>query len=143
MMMKNVFKWMIVLCSALFAVQAPVSGSPRSPLRQAQGRPNIIFFLADDLAYQDVLNAMFAEMQNRWDEDDLDQRIRASQRKRIFVQDAMKHGRFPSWDFAPHYDPAKVYVRGGTDPSTTATKQRGRFPYVPVTKPQYPRQTKK
>ena len=99
--------------------------------------------LADDPAYQDVLNAMFAEMQNRWDEDDLDQRIRASQRKRIFVQDAMKHGRFPSWDFGPHYDPAKVYVRGGNDPSTTATKQRGRFPYVPVTKPQYPRQTKK
>jgi len=28
--------------------------------------------------------------------DDLDQSIRASQRKRIFVQDAMKHGRFPS-----------------------------------------------
>jgi len=89
------------------------------------------------------LSVMFAEMQERWDENDLDQRIRASQRKRIFVQDAMKHGRFPSWDFGPHYDPAKVYVRGGTDPSTTATKQRGRYPYVPVTPPQHPRHTKK
>ncbi|MDA8747621.1 hypothetical protein N9M66_05365 [Litoreibacter sp.] len=99
--------------------------------------------LADDPAYSDRLNAMFAEMQERWDEDDLDQRIRASQRKRLFVHDAMKHGRFPSWDFGPNYDPSKVYVRGGNDPSTTATKQRGRYPYVPVTPPQYPRQSKK
>jgi choline-sulfatase len=99
--------------------------------------------LADDPAYQDDLEAMFAQMMQRWDEDELDERIRASQRKRIFVQDAMKHGRFPSWDFGPDYDPSKVYVRGGNDPSTTATKQRGRFPYVAVTPPQYPRHTKK
>ena len=46
MMMKNVFKWMIVLCCAVFAAQASVSGAPRSP--------NIIFFLADDLGWSDV-----------------------------------------------------------------------------------------
>ena len=51
----------------------------------------------------------------------------------------MKCGEFPVWDYGPPYDPGKVYVRGGTDPSTTATKQRGRFPYVPKTPPQYPR----
>jgi choline-sulfatase len=99
--------------------------------------------LANNPDYQFEMDKMFAEMQVRWDEDDLDQRIRASQRKRIFVQSAMKQGRFPSWDYAPHYDPAKVYVRGGNDPSTTATKQRGRFPYVAVTPPQNPRHTKK
>jgi choline-sulfatase len=55
----------------------------------------------------------------------------------------MKQRRFPSWDFGPHYDPAKVYVRGGNDPSNTATKQRGRYPYVPVTPPQHPRHAKK
>lgn len=99
--------------------------------------------LASDPNYQDVMDAMFAEMQERWDENDLDARIRASQRKRIFIQDAMKHGRFPSWDYGPDYDPSKVYVRGGIDPSTTATKQRGRYPYVPVTPPQFPRHGKK
>ena len=98
--------------------------------------------LANEPDYQSQMQKMFAEMQLRWNEDDLDQRIRGSQRKRIFVQDAMKHGRFPSWDYAPHYDPAKVYVRGGNDPSTTATKQRGRFPYVAVTPPQHPRHKK-
>lgn len=95
--------------------------------------------LADHPDYRTALDAMRAEMQEVWDEDDLDRRIRASQRKRLFVQDAMKHGRFPYWDFGPAYDPSKVYVRGGSDPSTTATKQRGRFPYVPVTPPQHPR----
>ena len=99
--------------------------------------------LANDPANQFEMHEMFSEMQDRWDEDNLDKRIRASQRKRIFVQNAMKHGLFPSWDFGPHYDPAKVYVRGGNDPSTTATKQRGRFPYVPVTPPQQPRHSKK
>jgi choline-sulfatase len=99
--------------------------------------------LAGDPAYRDAMDAMFAAMQDRWDEDDLDESIRASQRKRLFVHDAMQHGRFPSWDFGPRYDPAKVYVRGGTDPDTTATKQRGRFPYVPVTPPQHPRHVKK
>lgn len=43
-MMKNVFKWMIVLCCAVFAAQASVSGAARSP--------NIIFFLVDDLGEQ-------------------------------------------------------------------------------------------
>ena len=95
--------------------------------------------LANDPAHAALLEDMWAEMQARWDEDDLDRRIRASQKKRLFVQSAMKHGRFPYWDYGPPYDPAKVYVRGGTDPSTTATKQRGRFPYVPVTPPQHPR----
>ena len=99
--------------------------------------------LAADPAHGAVLADLMAEMRARWDEDDLDRRIRVSQKKRLFVQKAMKHGRFPSWDFGPHYDPSKVYVRGGSDPSTTATKQRGRFPYVPVTPPQHPRSAKK
>jgi choline-sulfatase len=99
--------------------------------------------LANDPDYESRMEEMFTEMQLRWDEHDLDRRIRVSQRKRIFVQGAMKYGRFPSWDYAPHYDPSKVYVRGGNDPSTTATKQRGRFPYVAVTPPQYLRHKNK
>ena len=99
--------------------------------------------LAEAPEHQDQINRMFTAMMERWDEEALEVRIRASQKKRMFVHDAMKHGRFPTWDFGPEYDPGKVYVRGGTEPSTTATKQRGRFPYVPVTSPQFPRGAKK
>jgi choline-sulfatase len=99
--------------------------------------------LAEAPEHQDQINRMFTAMMERWDEEALEVRIRTSQKKRMFVHDAMKHGRFPTWDFGPEYDPGKVYVRGGTEPSTTATKQRGRFPYVPVTPPQFPRGAKK
>lgn len=99
--------------------------------------------LAEAPEHQEQINRMFAAMMERWDEAGLEERIRNSQKKRLFVHNAMKHGRFPSWDFGPDYDPGKVYVRGGTDPSTTATKQRGRFPYVPATAPQFPRDAKK
>ena len=47
MTMKNMYKWMIVLCSAVFAAQTAMSvGKTR--------KPNIIFFLVDDLGWPDV-----------------------------------------------------------------------------------------
>ena len=109
--------------------------------------PDMLFDLADDpleltnLAESDpsTLARLLALVHARWDEAGLEARIRASQRKRLMVQEAMKCGAFPYWDYAPPYDASKVYVRGGSDPSTTATKQRGRFPYVPRTPPQHPR----
>lgn len=61
--------------------------------------------LAGDPGYGEVLEKMTAVMAARWDAEDLETRIRASQRKRIFVQEAMKCGRYPSWDYGPPYDP--------------------------------------
>ena len=95
--------------------------------------------LADASEHRDQIQNMLTAIHARWNEKDLEERIRISQKKRLFVHEAMKHGRFPTWDYGPDYDPGKVYVRGGTDPNTTATKQRGRFPYVPTTPPQFPR----
>lgn len=119
------------------------SRTARNMLFDLEDDPLELANLMDDPAYQDDLSQMLAEMQALRSEDDLEQRIRASQRKRLFVHGAMKYGRFPSWGFGPHYDPSKVYVRGGNDHCTTATKQRGRFPYVPVAPAQNPRHAKK
>ena len=111
--------------------------------------PDMLFDIGDDpLELNDLAKSgghdgeverLLGAIHDRWDEDELDDRIRASQRKRLFVQEAMKCGAFPYWDYGPPYDPSKVYVRGGSDPSTTATKQRARFPFVPKTAPQHPR----
>ena len=58
---------------------------------------------------------------------------------RLFVQEAMKQGVFPSWDYTPPFDASLAYVRGAIDPNTTATKARKRLPFVSTTSPDTPR----
>ena len=101
--------------------------------------PNEQVNLAADPEYATTLAEMRAHIGNRWDEPDLKQRVINSQRNRLFVQDAMKQGIFPSWDYTPPFDASRAYVRGAIDPNTTATKARRRFPFVPTTSPQKPR----
>lgn len=112
-------------------------------LFDVEGDPLELHNLASDPDCAPVADSIFAAIRQRWDEDDLEERVRISQSKRLFVQEAMKFGRFPSWDYAPPFDASRAYVRGGVDPSTTATKQRGRLPFVPVTPPQHPPQPRK
>jgi len=95
--------------------------------------------LADDSDHSAIAGSICKAIMERWNEAELEDRVLASQRKRLLVQDSMKCGRFPSWDFAPPYDASRAYVRGGLDPNTTATKQRARFPYVPATPVQHSR----
>lgn len=101
--------------------------------------PNEQTNLASDPAYFSTLAKMRAHIARRWDEPDLGKRVRASQKKRLFVQEAMKQGVFPSWDYTPPFDASRAYVRGAVDPNTTATKARKRFPFVPTTPSQTPR----
>jgi choline-sulfatase len=80
---------------------------------------------ADDTSWAEAVAATVAE---RWDAAALDLAIRASQRRRLFVQEAMKHGRFPSWDYGPPRDTARQYVRGGVDPG----RRRSPLSGVPI-----------
>ena len=98
--------------------------------------------LAGEPAYADTIMAMRDRVAGHWDEAALGQRVLASQKARLFVQEAMKNGEFPSWDYSPPFDAGRAYVRGAVDPSTTATKARKRFPFVPTTPPQNPRPPK-
>ena len=98
--------------------------------------------LAGEPAYADTITTMRESVAVRWDEAALGQRVLASQKARLFVQEAMKNGEFPSWDYSPPFDAGRAYVRGAVDPSTTATKARKRFPFVPTTPPQNPRPPK-
>lgn len=83
-----------------------------------------------------------ASVEARWDEPALAERVRQSQRKRIFIQQALAgSGSFPDWDYAPPFDASRAYVRGAVDPDSVATKARRRFPYVQPAVPQSPRQS--
>jgi choline-sulfatase len=74
-----------------------------------------------------------------WDYDALEQRILASQRRRLFAQEALLHGRWTPWDYQPPVDESRRYVRGAVDPNTTATKAKKRFPFVAERAPDHPR----
>jgi choline-sulfatase len=74
-----------------------------------------------------------------WDYDALEQRILASQRRRLFAQEALLHGRWTPWDYQPPVDESRRYVRGAVDPNTTTTKAKKRFPFVAERAPDHPR----
>ena len=97
--------------------------------------PNEQKNLAPDSDYSDVLTKMREHIEKRWNKSELTERVTLSQKNRLFVQDAMKKGVFPSWDYTPPFDASLSYVRGAVDPNTTATKARKRFPFMPTTSP--------
>ena len=83
--------------------------------------------------------AMHKEVMARWDYDRIEKEIAQSQRRRLFVQDALLKGRWTSWDYQPTTDAGRQYVRGAVDPNTTATKSKMRLPFVEEVKPHNPR----
>ena len=101
--------------------------------------PSELNNLALQAAYSDILLRMRKHVDKQWNKSELTANVFASQQKRLFVQEAMKNGTFPSWDYTPLFDASRSYVRGAIDPNTTATKARKRFPFVPTTKPEKPR----
>lgn len=95
--------------------------------------------VAEDAAYADVAKQMKAEIDRRWDYPRLERDILASQRRRLFVQEALLKGEWTGWDHQPKFDATRAYVRGAVDPNTTATKARRRWPFVAEVPPHHPR----
>ena len=87
--------------------------------------PDLLYDLeADPLELTDVSGS--AEEGGRWhgcrralarrlDLDDIDARVRASQRERFLVSRALRQGRPTPWDHDPPYDAAARYIRNRED----------------------------
>jgi choline-sulfatase len=56
-----------------------------------------------------------AELESRLDLDDIDGRVRTSQRERFLVSRALRQGRPTPWDHDPPYDAAGRYIRNRED----------------------------
>jgi choline-sulfatase len=67
--------------------------------------------LAADPAQAGVVAALRAEVARRWRLDEIDAQVRASQRRRRVVADALAKGEATAWDFQPFRDASKSYVR--------------------------------
>jgi choline-sulfatase len=89
--------------------------------------------------YAAIESALKAEVFKRWNYDQLESEVVASQRRRLFAQQALLEGKVTSWDYQPQVDASRQYVRGALDPNTTETKSKKRYPFVAAVKPDHPR----
>ena len=62
-----------------------------------------------------IMQAVRAEVARRWDLPALHAAVIASQQRRHWVYDALRTGRYTSWDFQPIRDAGRQYVRNDQD----------------------------
>lgn len=84
-----------------------------------------------DIGVQEVLNAFTKEAHARWDFDRIHADVLKSQRTRRLCWDALKQGRFQSWDFQPHENAGSQYIRSNVP--LDELELRARYPPVDQT----------
>jgi choline-sulfatase len=110
------------------------------------GVPPLLFDLREDprelrdLAGRPEVANIEAALRERlladWDPQDIDRRVRASQRRRLFLRElAMKSGAFPDWTFEARTGDRDRFVRPSTASGAIGAKPRARFPFVQPTPP--------
>ena len=67
--------------------------------------------LAADPAHAETLAAFRAEVGRRWNIEALHNQVLDSQRRRLFVVNALRPGRQTAWDWLPPRDASQMYVR--------------------------------
>ena len=77
-----------------------------------------------------TLAALRQEVSKRWDLSAVHAQVVASQRQRHIVYQALRQGRYRSWDFQPLRDAARLYVRN--DQELNDLEAMARFPRVPA-----------
>ena len=114
-----------------------------------EGDPGLLFDLKSDpselhnLCQDPALKAMAQrfvdDIQRRFEPDRIKREVLASQRRRLFLHTTLIKGTHTPWDFEVRKDASKQYVRSVGSTSTTATKAKARFPFVPSVPPDTPR----
>lgn len=84
--------------------------------------------LANDPTFATDLAAFRAEAATRWDFAALDKAVRESQRRRHTVVSALSIGTPAPWDFQPHTDASRSYIRNHMD--LDDLEARARYPRV-------------
>jgi choline-sulfatase len=79
------------------------------------------------------------EIRQRFEPDRIQREVLASQRRRLFLHPTLTQGKHAPWDYEPRKDASKQYVRSVGTTSTTATKAKARYPFVPAVPPDTPR----
>lgn len=80
--------------------------------------------LANDTTYAKQAQAFKKEVADRWDSEDLRNRIIITQKSRRALHSAMEAGAGEPWDYNPSRDASKEYVRNDMDWPIVAAKTR-------------------
>ncbi|HSH90239.1 MAG TPA: choline-sulfatase [Ramlibacter sp.] len=132
-------------------VQAPSRMVRRGDFKYVYtlGLPPMLFDLRadpqelDDLAgrapWADVQAQLHARLVADWDPEATNARIRASQRRRLFLREiALRDDAFPHWTFEARAGDSDRYVRPASATGAVGPKPRMRFPFVQPTPPDLP-----
>jgi choline-sulfatase len=92
-----------------------VSGEDPDLLYDLEADPHERRNLAGEPASEETVDHLRGQLLDRFDLDDLDRHVRASQRERHLVSDALRHGRYTSWDYEPPADAANKYIHNRED----------------------------
>ena len=114
-----------------------------------RGLPPLLFNLRDDPLelvnrsgepdVTQVEHSLRERLLADWNPDEVDARIRASQRRRLFLRElGMTSGEFPDWTYEVRHGDSRRFVRPATATGTVGAKPRARFPYVVPTPPDRP-----
>ncbi|MDB6091786.1 MAG: betC [Gammaproteobacteria bacterium] len=105
--------------------------SPADPdqLYDLSSDPDERVNLAAQAHYAALVTDFRAEVSRRWVLPALHAEVLASQRRRHFVNAALRQGRYRSWDYQPIRDASRLYVRN--DQELNDLESMARFPRLP------------
>ncbi len=103
--------------------------------------PHELRNLCQEHEFKPLANALAAEIETRFTPGKVKENVLASQKRRLFLHGALLKGQHTPWDYQVRKDASKQYVRSSATTSTTATKAKARFPFVPSVPPDTPRKT--
>ena len=114
-----------------------------------EGDPGMLFDMASDPhelrnlckvpEFANLAKRMATEIETRFVPAKVKADVLASQRRRLFLHSTLLTGKQTHWDYQVHKDASKQYVRSSVTTSTTATKAKARYPFVPSAPPDTPR----
>ena len=67
--------------------------------------------LADTPAHRDLAADLRARLLADWEPAATEARVLASQRRRLFLNEALYQGAYTPWDYQPHFDATRMYAR--------------------------------
>jgi choline-sulfatase len=104
-----------------------------------QSDPHELRNLCKEAAFATLAAQMAQEIETRFLPAKVKADVLASQRRRLFLHATLLTGKQAHWDYQVHKDASKQYVRSSATTSTTATKAKARYPFVPSVSPDTPR----